>query len=349
MADSPEHKFISASLDRALKKYSETRLLGLKEAKRRTFDYGCIILRDASRPLVSQVLWSHEEGIEKDLRTLLFDGGASLKIYFVRDRIRSRAKIDEVLEAYRGNLETRSLLRGLRIIPVPEDFDAGSELDRDWLERYILDRASSDLLFGVVFGKLSASDVQIFSRHGGPFGLKMAALHVIASSGLNHGPTFQAEIGYKGPPLREVITMLTGIGFITAPDPSIIRVPTIKGRFLLDFGRRLVFERQTLNAWSPELQVVMQHLGLDPVDVWKRDLDEIGRSSTIVELLRAIEYARSQFGIDVMSTVNFTDPVFYSELPILYFTQPSFYSVRPEIWNDPDDIVRFGDDSAMRG
>src|SRR5205823_9826714 len=102
MADSPEHKFISESLDRALKKYSETRLLGLKETERRTFDYGCIILRDASRPLVSQVLWSHEEGIEKDLHTLLFDGGASLKLYFVRDRTRSRVKIDEGLGAYRG-------------------------------------------------------------------------------------------------------------------------------------------------------------------------------------------------------------------------------------------------------
>ena len=46
MADSPKHKFISESLDRALKNYPETCLLGLKEAERRTFDYGCIVLRD---------------------------------------------------------------------------------------------------------------------------------------------------------------------------------------------------------------------------------------------------------------------------------------------------------------
>jgi hypothetical protein len=303
-----------------------------------------MILRDASRPLVAQVLWSHEEGIEKDLRTLLFDGRASLKIYFVRDRIRSRAKIDEVLGAYRGNAETRSLLRGLRIIPVPEGFDADSDFQRGWMESYILDYASSDLLFGVVFGKLTASDVQTFSRHGGPFGLKMAALHVIATSGLSHGPTFQDEVGYKGPPLREVLTMLTGVGFIAAPGHFIIRVPTLKGRFLLDFGRRLVFERRALKSWSPELQVVMHHLGLDPVDVWNYDLDEIGRSDRMVELLRAIEYARSEFGIDIMATVNFNDPIFYSELPIGYFTQGYFYGVGPEIWNDPDDIaLRFGE------
>src|SRR5215813_4520954 len=163
MADTPEHKFISESLDRALRQYSETRLLGLREAERRTFDYGCVILRDASRPLVSQVLWSHDEGIEKDLRTLLFDGGSSIKAYFVRDRIRNRAKIDEVLSAYRNNSETQSLLRGLRIFPVPEDFDADSAADRDWMDEHILTAISSDLLFGIVFGKLTQSDVRAFS------------------------------------------------------------------------------------------------------------------------------------------------------------------------------------------
>jgi hypothetical protein len=137
--------------------------------------------------------------------------------------------------------------------------------------------------------------------------------------------------------------MLTGVGFIAAPGHSIIRVPTLKGRFLLDFGRRLVFERQALKSWSPELQVAMQHLGLDPVDVWNNDLDEVRRSNPIVELLRAIGYARSEFGIDVMSAVDFENPRFYSELPIGYFTRSSFYGVGPEFWNDADDIVRFGE------
>jgi hypothetical protein len=79
------------------------------------------------------------------------------------------------------------------------------------------------------------------------------------------------------------------------------------------------------------------------VDVWNNDLDENGSSNPIVELLRAIKYAQSEFGKDVMASVNFDDPRFYSEFPIEYFTGNSFYRVGPEIWNDPDDIVRFGE------
>lgn len=172
MVDSAEHKFISKSLDGALQRFSGTRLLGLREAERRTFDYGCVILRDASRPLVSQVLWGHEEGIEKDLRTLLFDAELSLKLYFVRDRIRNRAKIDEVLRTYRDNSTTRSLLRGLRIIPIPESFDVDAVEQRNWMNAYIFNEVSSDLLFGVVFGKLSHSDVTTFANHGGGTGIK---------------------------------------------------------------------------------------------------------------------------------------------------------------------------------
>ena len=65
MSDSPEHQFISKSLDRVLQEFSSTRLLGLAEADRRTFDYGCLLLRDFSRPLVSQVLWSHSKGMRE--------------------------------------------------------------------------------------------------------------------------------------------------------------------------------------------------------------------------------------------------------------------------------------------
>src|SRR5258708_6483712 len=106
MADSPEHQFITQSLDKSLSRFSNTKLLGIREAQRRTFDYGSILLRDFSRPLVSQVLWSHQEGLEKDIRTLLFDSGSSLKLYFVRDTVKNRARIDEVLKSYKDKAST---------------------------------------------------------------------------------------------------------------------------------------------------------------------------------------------------------------------------------------------------
>jgi hypothetical protein len=225
MPDSAEHTFISQSLDTALSSYSETKLLGIREAQRRTFDYGCVLLRDFSRPLVSQVLWSHQEGIEKDLRTLLFDGGSSLKLYFVRDNIKNRARIDEILKNYRESASTAPLIRGLRVIAVPDGFDADSLQHQAWMNDFIRRGIATDLLFGVVFGKLTAFDVASFSDHGGPTGLKFAALDVITEHGVDHGPTFEGRLGYRGSPLREVVTMLSGTGLVGRVGFSVVRVP----------------------------------------------------------------------------------------------------------------------------
>ncbi|MBS3024441.1 hypothetical protein [Acidiphilium multivorum] len=246
MADSPEHKFISESLNRALTTYSHTKLLGLTEAERRTFDYGCILLRDASRPLVSQVLWSHTEGIDKDLRFLIFEGGASLKLYFVRDRLKNRAKIDEVLGTFRRAPETKALLRGLRIIPIPDGFDSDKESEREWMDKHLLESVSTDLLFAVIFGRLEYRDVREFALHGGPLGLKLAALQLIASAEYQ---SLESRLRSKGP-LREALARLAGIGLITSAGFSTVRVPTLKGRFLLDLARLLTFEALRRLKWN---------------------------------------------------------------------------------------------------
>ena len=341
MADSPEHKFISASLDRALQSYSETKLLGLSEAERRKFDYGCLILRDATRPLVSQVLWSHEEGLEKDLRTLLFDEGSSLKLYFIRDKIKNRAKVDEVLRSYRQAEATRPFLKGLRIVPVPEDFDADSLRDQQWMDEYILNSVSSDLLFGVVFGKLSPSDVRTFSLHGGPLGLKIAALHVIDSVGFQHGPTFEKDVGSKGSPLREAIAMLTGVGFAISPGLSVQRLPTLKGRFLLDLARLLTYERRTRSGWSDETRLVLAHLRLDPLDGWQESPDSRVPAGPVSDILASVDYAYRQFGIDLMERLSITNPQFFSEFRASHFLTPAFHGAGPLLWDDADDIARF--------
>src|SRR6185295_10810735 len=334
MADSAEHKFISSALNRALTKFSETRLLALREADRRTFDFGCLLLRDFSRPLVSQVLWNHEEGLEKDLRTLLFDGGSTLRLYFVRDKIRNRARIDEALRSYREKSETARLLRGLRIIPIPEDFDADSEKDQVWMNVHLRDRISTDLLFGVVFGKLTARDVKAFSEHGGPFGLKFAALQIIDEFGLHHGPTFEQQVGSRGSPLREAIAMLTGVGFVASNQRSIQRVPTLKGRFLLDFARRLEFERRTSKEWSPELTSIMAHLKLEPPPIGSAIDFESGQKFEVLEILNSMSCAKSEFGIDLMKDIDLQNPKFYSEFHWKKFSSGAFYGVATEVWND---------------
>ena len=68
---SPEHQAIAKTINEALEHFAGSALIGVFESERRTFDYSCLLARDLDRPLVAQVLWQHEHGLEKDIRTLL--------------------------------------------------------------------------------------------------------------------------------------------------------------------------------------------------------------------------------------------------------------------------------------
>ena len=339
MPDSAEHIFITEAFDASLRKFSETRLLGLREADRRRFDYGCLLLRDFTRPLVSQVLWSHAEGIEKDIRTLVFDAASSLRLYFVRDHVRNRAKIDDVLKSYRDQAELRPKLRGLRIIPVPEGFDADSEQNRNWLTSYIHETVSRDLLFGVVFGKLQMQDVTVFCQHGGLVGLKIAALELINRAGLSHNPTFEKALGTKGSPLREAIAMLTGTGLILSPDGSMCRVPSLKGRFLLDLARRLMLDWSRHASWSEELRLIMAHLGLSEPEMVETIDTKAALSHPVWNILYSIAGAKRQFGLDIMEGVKADDPELFADLNWRYFSSPSFNPMGAHFaWRDGEDL-----------
>src|SRR5882762_10248637 len=109
-----EHQCLAENIDNVLKQVSETSLLGILEADRKQFDYGCIIQRDFSRALVSQVLWKNPEGIEKDLRSLIFDSTAKLKLYVFKDSVKTRAKINEITQSYKTQPGLSKLLCGLR-------------------------------------------------------------------------------------------------------------------------------------------------------------------------------------------------------------------------------------------
>ena len=253
MAASAEHQFISQTLDRTISHFSGSRLFGVSEASRGTFDYACILHRDFVRPLVSQVLWRNTRGIDKDLRTLLHDKESMVKLYFVADTVPTRTRLDEILSSYRSNERTKSLLRGLKLIFVPPCFDADKEVDRTWMADYLSNCVLNDLFLRVLFGQLTAFEYKVFVNHGGPLGLKYAILHEISENGLYHNPSFKERLGYKTDgPLREAIAMLGALGLIQRIDRSMCHVPTIKGRFILDLARLLISEATTQEDWSDE-------------------------------------------------------------------------------------------------
>jgi hypothetical protein len=229
----------------------------------------------------------------------------------VRDNLKNRAKVAEVIKSYSEKKETRKFLNGLRIIPVPDGFDADNEDERIWMYQYIRQSMLSDLLFGVVFAKLTGFDVVTFSNHGGPIGLKFKALQVLNSNGRDHGPTFETQVGYKGPPLREVITMLAATGLVRQGRSTTI-VPSLKGRFFLDLCKRIMFEKLALSDWSEEMKLIFAHLDIKTPNIDEQYDLKNQKHHAASEIVYSMKACESQFGMDLMADVNMDDPCFYS-------------------------------------
>lgn len=91
----------------------------------------------------------------------------------------------------------------------------------------------SDLLFGVVFGQLTASDVRYFAAHGGPFGLKFAMLqHVTTTPTVSTDEIGRALWTRSKSSMREGFVMLTATGLLHQKPKAQPWFPTVKGRFL---------------------------------------------------------------------------------------------------------------------
>jgi hypothetical protein len=286
--------------------------MGVTESQRRTFDYSCVLMRDCSRPLVAQVLWRHHQGIDKDLRTLIQDTDSLLKVYFVKDTIRARTRVDEVLASYRQHPATRDLLRGLRIIPVPSGFDADKDTNRLWMAKYLEHLITRDILFNVVFGRFDSEDFRIFCEHGGPIGLKFAILEIIVREGIWHMPSLKKKLQYGTTgPIREVMTMLNAVGF-TRTDTMGVCLSTAKGRVMMDIVRRLSYETQALDSWAPETLLLMNRFHAQPKDI--QSYKQIERSTLSTDLLALLLYSApfsSDFGVE--TTCTNSDSKFYTE------------------------------------
>jgi len=311
----PEHQFLSESLHTSLTKFSKSSLFGVREAQRKTFDFACVLNRDFSRPLVSQVLWKHFTGIEKDLRTLLHDTTAKIKVYLFKDSISARAKIEEILNSYKSTNVNNSFLNGLKLVPIPGDFDADKEGQQNWMDEYIQKYISEDLLFNVVFGNFSKQDLLTFENHGGPSGLKYALLQEIAKSPLLHMPTFKKELGYStSGTIREGLIMLSATGLIKSPKKNIQCFPTIKGRWLLDITKRLLFDFFYKKSWSVETSFIFACLDIKMPTFENGFLDELETfwHEPIYNMLSDAINSKQGFGRDLLDGIDIKEPKFYS-------------------------------------
>jgi hypothetical protein len=292
--------------------------MGLTESDRRRFDYSATLLRDLSRPLVAQVLWTHREGLEKDVRTLLHDSDARIKLYVIRDSLPTRQKLDDILSSYRQRADVAPLLGGLRVMLVPSDFDADRLSDQTWMSQHLLECVSRDVLFGIVFGNLDSRILEVFSSHGGPIGLKYAVLDEISRNGLDHGPTFRERLGYTTTgPIREAIAMLNAAGLIRQLEGAINCIPTVRGRALLDFTRLLLSEARAGDAWSPDALVMCGLLQI-PTDRFYPGAvvtaEQALQDPRLAGVLFSATCCHRQFGRDLIEDVDADAPRFWSDL-----------------------------------
>ena len=319
---SPEHQAISETIATVLSSLAGSALIGVFEGQRRTFDYSCLLKRDLGRPLVAQVLWQHDHGLEKDIRTLLLDKDSTLKLYAMRDSARMRATLDDVLTSYRNDPELRQRLRGLKIFFVPGDFDADKEDQRRWLQRHLAETFMHDISFALLFGGVTKHALQVFLAHNGPFGLKYAILDEIIKNGLVHMPTFKGRLGYKTDgPIREALAMLNAAGLTRNWTSSICHFPSIRGRFVLDFTRRILLDVNLGDGWSIRTEEIFNALQM-PTPNYPREpitSKNFRITDAVANNILHAANCKAQFGRDLLDGIDVKNPQLYSDFNVTGF------------------------------
>ncbi|WP_262285493.1 hypothetical protein [Micromonospora sp. MA102] len=258
MAESAEHQFLSECVTDILNRLSQTNLYAYVEAERRKFDFACELLRDWSRPLVGQTLWSHPAGIDKDVRTMLLDANAEICVYVAKDTIQAHRLLSEAMRDFRLSNAPVAPHR-LRVFWVPQDFDADDEAQRQLIEHLLMEKVSRDILMNVVFGNLTSEDVRFFVRTSGLPGLHLAMLCYISTA---HIPDIRPRdladrFGVSQGPIRERLLRLFGCGFLSQfGGGATLARATLKGRVFLDLCAELWREYSAGQLGAEMLQVL---------------------------------------------------------------------------------------------
>jgi hypothetical protein len=279
VSESPEHQFLSHCVTDTLNGLARSRLYAYTEAERRKFDFAGELLRDWSRPLVGQTLWSHTAGVDKDLRSMLLDVDAEICVYVARDTVKSRRLLSEVMNDFRSS-GTDVRTHRLRVFWVPPDFDADDEAQREFVHDLLGDAVSRDILMNIVFGNLQAEDVRFFVRTSGVPGLHFALLYAISTSNEPHLRTqdLAAQLSASRGAIRERQLRLLGCGFLSQfGGGATLTRATLKGRLFLDLCGEL-YRQVSNDRILPEMLQILRLLDM------RYAPSAVGTSSTALHL-----------------------------------------------------------------
>jgi hypothetical protein len=251
-------------------------------------------------------LWSHTEGVDKDLRMLLSDQESQIKAYVVRHNVKNQAKFAEAVQDYKATHLTSELFK-LKPIWVPDGFDADSESERRTMRDFITSAVVQDILFNVVFGRLTSDDVEIFLSATGFVGLQLALLAYIAEHPMGNLARPSEALDVSPGAIRDRLLILQAAGFVGNPNGrpgfSIINEVTVRGRVFLDILRRLEVETAT-GSISAELEYVLTMLGCASHRLTTFEPDpETPPTQGVAGLLVVMRGARDQWGLRLQQVV----------------------------------------------
>jgi hypothetical protein len=232
----------------------------------------CLLKTNWERPLVGQIMWGNEAGLDKDLRTLITTTDASIWAYVLKNTTKNQSSLHEVIQDFK-NTEYRESLSKLKIFMIPNDFDADKEDQRETVGGYLKNLIVDDLLFNVVFGKLTEHDFKYFINGiSGKVGLKLAILSNIAVNGLDNIVLISQKLGVSKNSIREKTLQLQALGF--TKDPGFVTKMSLKGRTLLLIVKRIIEEYEN-GHFSLQLRDILSRIGQNISIVSKGNVEQL--------------------------------------------------------------------------
>jgi hypothetical protein len=264
MAESPEHQYLSETFLSVLDNFAHSDLYTYRESERGKFDFACVLSETWEYLVNGQTLWKHTEGIDKDLRTLLVASDAPLVAYVARDTTKHRATFYESLQDYRRSSHAAQS-RHLKVFWVPADFDADSESARRLVETQLKQEVTEDILFNVLFGKLSAPRVRAILLGSGMVGLELAVLHSIATEGFFNFARLSEKLNAGKGTLRDRVQRLQMSGLLIQPH-SLAQMYHVgsAGRAFLRLCSQVNSAKSADHPLSVESTEILRMLGIEP-------------------------------------------------------------------------------------
>lgn len=309
MAESPEHSFLKNKFIETLDDFSALQLYGFKETDRKKFDFSCLLVRGWDRPLVGQVVWKHVEGMDKDIRSLINDPRSDIKAYILIDNMKTRMQFEEIMTDLQRSKRHSDLFK-VKTFWVPQDFDADREQQRTYVSDILKSSIVQDVLFNVVFGHITANNIEFFLDVSGIPGLNLLLLYDIAKNGFVNISVISKRLGVSPGPVREKLITLHGAGFLDTPRGAYMFEVTPKGKLFLDILARLSKELR-LPSLTPELGFILSKLGCQPVNASEVHMNqEVFPSNLYIHLVKTINEAVRTWRIELVQTDPLqTDPL----------------------------------------